>query len=50
MGTMRVNGKVNGKAGFSIDMDEEVFKVMGAGLKEGFPERKEECKNGGCDY
>ena len=50
MGGMWVNGKVNGKAGFTIDMDEKVFKVMGAGLKEGFPELKEECKNGGCDY
>ncbi|MEN1969806.1 hypothetical protein WMZ97_17215 [Lentibacillus sp. N15] len=35
---------VNGKAGFSIDMDEETFCVGSIGESEGFPKVKEECK------
>jgi len=50
MGGMMIDGTVNGKAGFSADIDPKSFRIGSMGLKKGFPERKEECKKETCDY
>jgi len=50
MGAMQVKGVVNGNAEFTVNTDEESFEVGSIVTKGGFPDRKEECKNGGCDY
>lgn len=50
MGGMMIDGTVNGKAGFSADIDEQTLRVGSMGLKKGFPGRKEKCKKKTCDY
>ena len=49
MGGLLVTGIVNGKAKFSISLDDD-FNVGSIGLGDDFPERKEECKQKSCDY
>lgn len=49
MGSMTVDGFVNGEFGFSISLNED-FTVSRIGENEGFPEEKEECKKEVCDY
>ncbi|GGB54614.1 hypothetical protein GCM10011409_35290 [Lentibacillus populi] len=50
MGGLMIEGTVNGKAGFSADIDDKTFQVGSFGEKKGFPELKEECKEKICDY
>lgn len=50
MGGMVVDGVVNGQYEFDLGMDEDDFTVQSGGYGEGFPNRKEECKNKSCDY
>jgi hypothetical protein len=49
MGGLVLEGTVNKKATFNIGVNED-FTVGGIGKGEGFPERKEECKDHSCDY
>lgn len=49
MGGTKVDGTVNGKAGFSVTINED-YTVAGISQKEGFPNRKNECKEKACDY
>lgn len=50
MGGLMIRGTVNGKAGFSADIDPKSFRVGSLGLKDGFPEVKPECAEEICDY
>lgn len=50
MGGLMIRGTVNGKAGFSADIDPESFQVESMGLKDGFPDVKPECEDEICDY
>ena len=47
---MVVDGVVNGQYEFDLGMDEDDFTVQSGGYGEGFPNRKEECKNKSYDY
>ncbi|WP_141235105.1 hypothetical protein [Terribacillus saccharophilus] len=49
MGSMTIDGTVNGNAGFSIKFHKDI-SVAGISTNEGFPEFKEECKETSCDY
>lgn len=49
MGGLVLEGTVNGKATFNIGVHDD-FSVGGIGKGEGFPERKEECREHSCDY
>ncbi len=50
MGSMTVDGKVNGNEKFSITFTDKL-KVRSLVVKsENFPEEKEECKEKDCDY
>ncbi|QTM98249.1 hypothetical protein ERJ70_02305 [Sediminibacillus dalangtanensis] len=49
MGSMTVDGTVNGEIGFSISLNKD-FTISRIGKDEGFPEEKEECKEKTCDY
>ncbi|WP_077305673.1 DUF1433 domain-containing protein [Terribacillus halophilus] len=49
MGSLSIEGTVNGKADFTIDFNND-FTVAMVGKKEGFPERKDECIERVCDY
>ncbi|WP_405099989.1 hypothetical protein [Oceanobacillus sp. FSL H7-0719] len=49
MGATKIDGIVNGQGRFSITLNDD-YSVAGISLKEGFPERKEECKDQVCDY
>ncbi|MFU0790335.1 MAG: DUF1433 domain-containing protein [Virgibacillus proomii] len=50
MGGLTVDGTINGgEADFSAGVESN-YKVGSVGLSEGFPERKEECKEEECDY
>ncbi|WP_366248503.1 hypothetical protein [Terribacillus aidingensis] len=49
MGSMTIDGTVNGSAGFSIKFNNDI-SVAGISTNEGFPQFKEECKETSCDY
>lgn len=49
MGSLVLEGKVNGKASFNIGVNSD-FTVGSIGEGEGFPDLKEECKERTCDY
>ncbi|PAF33896.1 hypothetical protein CHH69_18790, partial [Terribacillus saccharophilus] len=49
MGSLSIDGTVNNKYGFTIDLNKD-FSVSMIGTKEGFPEMKEECKENDCEY
>lgn len=48
MGSLTLDGTVNGKAGFSISLDENL-NVSGIAEDEGFPEEKKECRKQFCE-
>ncbi|AIF65240.1 hypothetical protein GZ22_00270 [Terribacillus saccharophilus] len=48
MGSLTVDGTVNGKTGFSISFDENL-EVTSIAEDEDFPEEKEECKEQFCE-
>lgn len=48
MGSLSIDGTVNDK-GFTIHLNDD-FTVSSIGKKEGFPEKKEECKDRDCEY
>lgn len=50
MGGLMIRGKVNGKAGFVVDVDPDDFTVGSIGEKEGFPDLKKECEEKECPY
>ncbi|MDY0404064.1 DUF1433 domain-containing protein [Virgibacillus sp. 179-BFC.A HS] len=50
MGGLMIRGKVNGKAGFVVDVDPDDFTVESIGEKEGFPDLKKECREKECPY
>src|SRR5699024_4174646 len=50
MGGMMVEVLVNTKYEISLSMEEDDYTVQSSGLGEGFPDRKEECKDKSCDY
>ncbi|WP_162985924.1 hypothetical protein [Virgibacillus sp. Bac330] len=43
MGALTIEGTVNNKAGFHVTLNDKL-KILSIGTNEGFPERKEECK------
>ncbi|WLR59084.1 DUF1433 domain-containing protein [Guptibacillus hwajinpoensis] len=49
MGGLVLEGTVNGEATFNIGVNED-YTVGGIGKGEGFPERKEACREHSCDY
>ncbi len=49
MGALSIDGKVNGKSGFSITLNENLT-VAGISIEEGFPAEKEACAEKVCDY
>jgi hypothetical protein len=48
MGSLKVDGSVN-EVGFSISLNDDL-SFKGISTEEGFPERKDECKDTSCDY
>ncbi|PAF20400.1 hypothetical protein CHH49_16620 [Terribacillus saccharophilus] len=48
MGSITIDGTVNGKAGFSISLDENL-NVSSIAEDEGFPEQKKECRKHFCE-
>ncbi|MFP7255848.1 hypothetical protein SFC02_16240 [Terribacillus goriensis] len=48
MGSLTVDGTVNGNAGFSISFDENL-NVSGIAEDESFPEEKKECRKQFCE-
>jgi PBP1b-binding outer membrane lipoprotein LpoB len=48
MGSLSIEGTVNDK-GFTIHLNED-FTVSSIGKKEGFPNKREECKERDCAY
>ncbi|SNZ17541.1 hypothetical protein SAMN05421503_3281 [Terribacillus aidingensis] len=49
MGSIKVDGIVNGNAEFTVSLSED-FSVNSIGEKEGFPNRKNECQDTDCAY
>lgn len=49
MGSMKIDGTVNGDIGFTVTFSEDL-SINSVGKKSGFPEKKEECKDTSCEY
>ncbi|QXE01968.1 DUF1433 domain-containing protein [Terribacillus sp. DMT04] len=49
MGSLSIDGTVNNKYGFTIDLNKD-FTVSMIGTKKGFPAMKDECKEKDCKY
>lgn len=49
MGSMKVDGTVNGETEFTISLSED-FSINSVAKKAGFPEKKDECSEKSCEY
>ena len=49
MGGMVIDAEVNNEAVISLNFDEE-FKIGSYSTEDGFPDKKDECKDKVCEY
>ena len=50
LGGLNVEGTVNEKYFFNLDVEQPDFNIGSIGVRKGFPKKKAECKEKDCDY